>query len=102
MERDIFIKLLSAEMPERIRGFCRQESAEQDGSEYYIVVLNSSLPEDQQATAFLHECLHVFHRDHAKIWKDGEYHEAEMVMMEKRRKAELIRMFEERGLECDS
>ncbi len=47
-----------ASLPGNVKGFC----VDFDGG--FTVAVNSNLDEDTQAAAFLHECLHIWNRDH--------------------------------------
>lgn len=54
MQLNIVKKKLSRD----IKGF----SAPTDGG--YLIAINTILDPDEQAAAFLHECLHIWRRDH--------------------------------------
>jgi len=56
--RDISIKVLTAPLPETIHAFVTQR----DTGTYWIF-LNSNESETQRAASFIHECLHIYHRD---------------------------------------
>ena len=56
--RDISIKVLTAPLPETIHAFVTQRD-----TETYWIFLNSNKSETQQAASFVHECLHIYHRD---------------------------------------
>ena len=80
--RTIKIQLVTTdEMPESVKGVCGGD----DGSGY-LVVLNGSKTPDEQALAFLHECLHIYHGDSSK--REGKTAD----QLEKERNAELKRL----------
>lgn len=56
--RDISIKVLTAPLPDSIHAFVTQRD-----TEIYWIFLNSNENETQQAASFVHECLHIYHRD---------------------------------------
>ena len=56
--RDINITMCRAELPEGFRGICTLKG------DKYIVVLNENLTPAEKVASFLHECLHIYHRDH--------------------------------------
>lgn len=62
-ERDIHIKFGRTAMPDTIGGVTRARGALDD----FAVLINSTLDDKHQAKAFLHEMLHVYHRD---AWSD--------------------------------
>ena len=58
MERDITIRLVKHKMPDQAGGVIVQE-----GKESYLIIINDQKSEQEQAAAFLHECLHIWHND---------------------------------------
>ena len=60
MEREITVRMITADLPECINGMCHM-----DAPGRYIVVIDSKGTPQQQAAAFLHECLHIWHNDTA-------------------------------------
>ena len=60
MHRTLKIELHTIDgLPNNIKGACSQT-----GQDEYIIVINSRNSQDEQAAAFLHECLHIWHKDH--------------------------------------
>lgn len=60
-DREIKIKLLYREMPEKVKA-----ATAQIGPDEYKTIINSTLDEEERAAAFLHECTHILNRDHLK------------------------------------
>lgn len=60
MQRNIKIQLVVADMDEKTRGGI---GCNPNRPQDYTVCINSALDPDQQAAAFLHECLHIWHDD---------------------------------------
>lgn len=59
-ERNINIRLVTTEeLPLQIKGICG--TADKDDS--YIMALNGNYGEHRQLLTFLHECLHIWHKD---------------------------------------
>lgn len=58
MNRDVDLRIMTAELPVSISGFSMPKNGKT------IVVINEGLTESEQAAAFLHECLHIWHDDH--------------------------------------
>ena len=75
--REILLHIAEDRLPEDVRGMSTT-----DGNKAFIMV-NSEMSEDERAAAFLHECLHLWHRDH----ETGADVEAE-------RHAEIMRVLE--------
>ena len=60
MERNIKIRLITTdELPADVHGM----AAPLDEDDSYIVVIRE---DDEQAASFLHECLHIWHKDFEK------------------------------------
>ena len=60
--RDINIMLvITDELPDTIGGI-----SEDLGDNSFQVAINGNKSEDEQARAFLHECLHIWHGDHTR------------------------------------
>ena len=60
-ERNINIKMIrSEELPDSVGGCILK----QDGDDNYMMMINSEKSERAQVIAFLHDCLHIWHRDH--------------------------------------
>ena len=59
--RKIVIELYEAELPASIHGCC---SLLEDGS--FMIVVNASDSAERREESFLHECLHIYRRDHEK------------------------------------
>ena len=81
--REINITLHTIPLPGTIYGGVTQRA---NGS--YVVLINADKTEDEQAAAFLHELLHVFHRD---LEAPPGITAAEI---EAKRKAELLRVLQ--------
>ena len=65
MKRDITLHVSTAEMPTTVRGVsvpkrggCKDE---------FLIILNECLSDTEKTAAFLHECLHLWHRDHEAV-----------------------------------
>ncbi len=80
--RDIHIKFGKTEMPQTIGGVTRARDTMDD----YSVLLNSALDSVHQTKAFLHEMLHIYHKD---SWSDRDRDE-----IEAERRAELRAILE--------
>ncbi len=79
--RDINITMGRAKLPEAIRGVSTLKG------DKYIVVLNENMTPAEKVATFLHECLHIYHRDHNNsVWTVDE--------IEARRHRELIEILE--------
>ena len=79
--RDINMTMCRAELPETIRGISTLKG------DKYIVVLNENMTPAEKVASFLHECLHIYHRDHNNsVWTADE--------IEARRHRELIEILE--------
>ena len=64
-ERRITLRVIeSREMPARISGISAPENPSCPESDDYLIVLNEKLNEEEKASAFVHELLHIWHRDH--------------------------------------
>ena len=60
-ERNINIKMIrSEELPGSVGGCIFK----QDGDDNYTMLINGDKDERDQVLSFLHECLHIWHRDH--------------------------------------
>ena len=60
-ERNIKIRLVrSEEVPEGIGGSVFKLA----GDDNYLMLINGSDSDHDQIVSFLHECLHIWHRDH--------------------------------------
>ena len=60
-QRNISIRLVTNEdLPENVSGCC----AKLPGEDNYLMALNAQSGEEQQLLSYLHECLHIWHRDH--------------------------------------
>lgn len=59
--RKIIIELATEPMAGNIHGGITGDPA----TDQYIILINSNDTEQRQAATFLHECLHIWHRDHA-------------------------------------
>ena len=60
MWKNIKIQLVVSDMGTKTRGAL---ACSPDRPNEYMVCVNSNVSEDQQAAAFLHECLHIWHDD---------------------------------------
>lgn len=56
--KEISIKLFRESMPEKVYGLVSE-----NGKNRFFIVVNADLSEDEQAKAFLHECLHIYNDD---------------------------------------
>lgn len=79
--RDINITMCRAELPEGFRGISTLKG------DKYIVVLNENMSPAEKVASFLHECLHIYHRDHYNSVTPADQIEA-------RRHRELIEILE--------
>lgn len=62
-ERAINIRLIrSEELPESIGGCV----SKLDGNDNYLMLINGAKSERRQIVSFLHECLHIWRRDHER------------------------------------
>ena len=60
-ERNINIKMIrSEELPDSVGGCILK----QVGDDNYTILINGDKDESDQVLSFLHECLHIWHRDH--------------------------------------
>lgn len=60
-ERNVSIRLIrSDEIPGSVEGCILQL----DGDDNYMMIINSDRDERAQVISYLHECLHIWHRDH--------------------------------------
>ena len=60
-ERNISIRLIrSGRIPGSVDGCVLKL----DGDDNYMMMINSEKSERAQVIAFLHDCLHIWHRDH--------------------------------------
>lgn len=62
-QRTITLQVVTEDMPEGVHGMSLPKNSKKD-TDTYIVYINEDDTEDEQTIAFLHECLHVWHRDH--------------------------------------
>lgn len=75
--REITLRVITeAGTPDTIRGAYWPESPE-DPEERYTILINPNMTEEIQAEAFLHECLHIWHKDHQEETKDADQIETE-------------------------
>lgn len=58
MTRKINLIITTEDLPEGVHGAAFQDK---DG---YMILINGAEPKPNQAAAFLHECLHIWHDDH--------------------------------------
>ena len=58
-ERIIKIRLVTVDLPENVHGSCQKA-----GDNEYNIMINSLLSDEDQEVTFLHEMLHIYHRDH--------------------------------------
>ena len=65
MDREITIRLITAKLPDGIRGTCTVE--EKTGK--YLMIINENQGVYEQGKSAAHEFLHIFHDDHHK-WID--------------------------------
>lgn len=56
MEQEITLQIQRAQLPDGINAFTMTRQANA-----YTVIFNDRKPQDRQAAAFLHECLHLYH-----------------------------------------
>ena len=82
MERKVQLTICRDALPPGIHGAIMTTGAGKD----YIIVTNQQETETQQAAAFLHECLHLFHDD---LNRGGSADEIEAT-----RRAEIIELLE--------
>ena len=68
MKREIKIKFGKADMPSTIGGVTRSL----DHDDNYCMLINSALDDLHQVEAFLHEALHIYHRDFEDARPDAE------------------------------
>ena len=59
--RKIVIEVATEPMAGTIHGGITGDPA----ADQYIILINANDTEQRQAATFLHECLHIWHRDHA-------------------------------------
>ena len=60
-ERNINIKMIrSEELPDSVGGYILK----QDGDDNFTMLINGNKDERDQILSFLHDCLHIWHRDH--------------------------------------
>ena len=79
MEKALQIQIKTAELPQTIHGLTTQQAGA------YTIYINEDRTQDEQAAAFLHECLHIYHDDFNSTRTAGE--------IEEERHAELKRIF---------
>lgn len=58
MDRQIKIRLIEQPLPAGINAALHESD-----NDNYIIFVNSEKTADERAAAFLHECLHIYHRD---------------------------------------
>ena len=58
MERKLTLTITAEELPASVYGV---SVPNKDG---YTILINGTKPGPEQAAAFLHECLHIWHNDH--------------------------------------
>lgn len=68
MKREIKIKFGKVDMPIDICGVTKSL----DYDDNYCMLINSALDELHQVEAFLHEALHIYHRDFEDVRPDAE------------------------------
>ena len=61
MDKTIKVRIVEAELPELVHGFCIAPRGDDDK---YVVALNDQDSPDRRAATFLHEMLHIYHNDH--------------------------------------
>ena len=59
MQGEITLQIITAKLPEDVNGMSAAEG------DRVTMAINEDLPEELQAAAFLHECLHIWHSDHS-------------------------------------
>ena len=60
-ERNIKIRIVTTdELPATVPACCAKDG----GTDNYIMLINGRDDERAQLRSFLHECLHIWHRDH--------------------------------------
>lgn len=59
-ERTIKLQIITSPLPASVRGL----TANQKGSDVFTIAINDQKNDDEQAIAFLHEMLHIWHSDH--------------------------------------
>lgn len=79
MEKTLQIQIKTAELPQTVHGLTTQQAGA------YTIYINEDQTQDEQAAAFLHECLHIYHDDFNSTRTAGE--------LEEERHAELKRIF---------
>lgn len=58
MARTLTVTIHDAEMPDSINGLLLSKEPD-----CYSIMINSKKNPSEQAAAFLHECLHIYHKD---------------------------------------
>lgn len=79
MEKTLQIQIKTAKLPQTVHGLTTQQAGA------YTIYINEDQTQDEQAAAFLHECLHIYHDDFNNTRTAGE--------LEEERHAELKRIF---------
>lgn len=57
-DRSVSIDIIYGDIPDTVSGAVTSQD-----SSRYTILLNSNKSEEEQAAAFLHECLHIYHGD---------------------------------------
>ena len=61
MRRNYNLNIITTPLAPEVKGLSMQP----EGKKEITIVINSSLPENEQTASFLHECLHLWHDDHS-------------------------------------
>lgn len=76
-DRRISLRVVeSPDLPSDIGGVSAPKNPRDEESDDYFVLLNDSADETEKAKTFVHEMLHIWHRDHFKKGLDVERLEA--------------------------
>lgn len=73
-ERTITLRLITTPLPPGAHGMSAKDKG---GDDNYIVLLNEDDDPDAQQEAFIHELLHIWHKDHDRQGADVQQLEAE-------------------------
>ena len=58
-DRTVSLRIVRANLPDGVSGMTTK-----DDDDSYIIFLDDREPEIAQVASFLHECLHIWHKDH--------------------------------------
>lgn len=80
MNRSLSLQIVADKLPPGVNGVSAADGAR------ITIIINSGQSEEQQAAAFLHECLHIWHDDHHSSRAAAD--------IEQERHAELLRILQ--------